>query len=132
MGCLIFNMIVVENLSSQIHKCFVLCKSKWQATKKRLKWLIIFLIGTLCYICTCFGEDYKAIIIKHTCLKKTGLDLQILISTLHSILNITLGEVTPSYIDAYTCAQDLGGCTSSYICIHVRSGPIYWGVYLPC
>ena len=39
-----------------------------------------------------------------------------------------LGEVTPSYIDAYTCAQDLGGALPSYICIHVHSGPIYWGV----
>ena len=37
------------------------------------------------------------------------------------------GGVTPSYIDAYTCAQDLGGALPLIFCIHVRSGPIYWG-----
>ena len=35
-----------------------------------------------------------------------------------------LGGVTPSYIDAYTCAEDLGGCTPIYI-LHTRAFRTY-------
>ena len=48
-------------------------------------------------------------------------------------LIVVLREVTPSYIDAYTCAQDLWGALPSYI-LHTRAfgTNLVGGGYLPC
>ena len=50
-----------------------------------LKWLV-FLIGPIDLIDMWFGEDQIANVIKTQCLKEIGLHLQILITTLHSIV----------------------------------------------